>query len=616
MKTKRRTKINARQLALDAMLAAMCAVLGYVAVDALSIKITFESLPILLGGLLFGPLDGALIGLVGTGVYQLLRYGVSATTVLWMLPYIISGLVAGFYAKRRNFELDRKQALLIAIVCELLVTLLNTPVMYLDSKIYGYYFKGYISGMLLVRLGVALAKGIVFGLVLPPLLKAIRRVLSRKTSGSEKAADHPMTEKEAIQYIEAYTWSTTKLGLERTKALLQGLGDPQKKLKFIHVAGSNGKGSTCAMLDAILRAAGYRTGLYISPYIQDFCERMQVNGENIPGETLAALTERVKVIADAMEDHPSQFELVTAIAMEYFYEAKCDIVVLEVGMGGALDSTNAIDAPEVAVITNIGLEHTEYLGDTLEKIAATKAGIIKPGCSAVCYDGAPEVTEVIRGVCEKLGVPLRCNDFSRLTPLSETLDGQEITWDGRPYRLALLGRHQLHNTATVMETVDSLRERGWEIPDEAVRTGLASVKWPARLEVLGRDPLFLLDGGHNPQCAEALCASLDTLLGGKKAIFIIGVLADKDYPQIMSLVMPYAEKFFCLTPHSSRALTAEHLAEYLQEQGAQAVACHDIETAIRTARDAAGEDGAVVSFGSLYLAGGVRTAYQTLYGKQ
>ena len=169
MKTKRRTKINARQLALDAMLAAMCAVLGYVAVDALSIKITFESLPILLGGLLFGPLDGALIGLVGTGVYQLLRYGVSATTVLWMLPYIISGLVAGFYAKRRNFELDRKQALLIAIVCELLVTLLNTPVMYLDSKIYGYYFKGYISGMLLVRLGVALAKGIVFGLVLPPL---------------------------------------------------------------------------------------------------------------------------------------------------------------------------------------------------------------------------------------------------------------------------------------------------------------------------------------------------------------------------------------------------------------------------------------------------------------
>jgi dihydrofolate synthase/folylpolyglutamate synthase len=185
-----------------------------------------------------------------------------------------------------------------------------------------------------------------------------------------------MTAQEAIDYIEQYTWSTTRLGLERTQALLRALGDPQKKLKFVHVAGSNGKGSTCAMLAAILQAAGYRTGLYISPYIQDFCERMQVNGENVPGDTLAAITERVKTIADAMEDHPSQFELVTAIALEYFFEAKCDIVVLEVGMGGALDSTNAIDAPEVAVITNIGLEHTEYLGDTLEAIAETKAGII------------------------------------------------------------------------------------------------------------------------------------------------------------------------------------------------------------------------------------------------
>jgi ECF transporter S component (folate family) len=173
-------KINARQLALDAMLAAMCAVLGYIAIDAQSIKITFESLPVLLAGLLFGPLDGALVGLVGTGVYQLLRYGVSATTVLWMLPYVISGLVAGLYAKHRRFELDRRQTLLIALVCELLVTLLNTPVMYLDSKIYGYYFKGYISGMLLIRLGVAAAKGVVFGLILPTLLQAIRKVLKRK----------------------------------------------------------------------------------------------------------------------------------------------------------------------------------------------------------------------------------------------------------------------------------------------------------------------------------------------------------------------------------------------------------------------------------------------------
>ena len=422
-----------------------------------------------------------------------------------------------------------------------------------------------------------------------------------------------MTAQEAIDYIEQYTWSTTRLGLERTQALLRALGDPQKKLKFVHVAGSNGKGSTCAMLAAILQAAGYRTGLYISPYIQDFCERMQVNGENVPGDTLAAITERVRTIADAMEDHPSQFELVTAIALEYFYEAKCDIVVLEVGMGGALDSTNAIDAPEVAVITNIGLEHTEYLGDTLEAIAETKAGIIKPGCRAVCYDGAPEVTQVVKRVCREKGVPLQCVNFKRLTPMEETLDGQTFRWDGKRKRVALLGPHQLHNTATVLHTVDALRARGWKVPEEAVDEGLANVKWPARLEVLSRDPVFLLDGGHNPQCAEALAAAIDKLFPDKKVIFLLGVLADKDYPQIMDIVMPYAKKFYCMTPFSPRALPAEQLRDYLKERGADAVSYDsDLERGIRAALKAAGKRGAVVAFGSLYLAGHVRTAWQQM----
>ena len=423
-----------------------------------------------------------------------------------------------------------------------------------------------------------------------------------------------MTPKEAIDYIEQFTWSTTKLGLERTQQLLRALGDPQKKLKFIHVAGSNGKGSTCAMLAAILQAAGYRTGLYISPYIQDFCERMQIDGQNVPGEQLAEITERVRVIADALEDHPSQFELVTAIAMEYFYENRCDIVVLEVGMGGALDSTNVIDAPEVAVITNIGLEHTEYLGDTLEKIAATKAGIIKTGCTAVCYDGAPEVTEVVKADCKKKKVPLKCVDFGRMEPGAETLDGQAFRWDGKEMRVALLGPHQLHNTATVLHTVEALRERGWKIPEACVLQGLAEVKWPARLEVLRRDPIFLLDGGHNPQCAEALAAAIDKLLPGRKVVFLLGVLADKDYPAIMDIVMPYAKKFICLTPFSHRALTARKLARYLKDKGASASAYgSDVERAIRAAEKAAGKRGAVVAFGSLYLAGHVRTVYQEMH---
>lgn len=419
-----------------------------------------------------------------------------------------------------------------------------------------------------------------------------------------------MTPRQAIDYIEHYGWSTTRLGLDRTRELLRKLGEPQKKLKFVHVAGSNGKGSTCAMLDAILRAAGYRTGLYTSPYIQDFCERIRIDGQNIPGEALADVTERVRTVAEAMEDHPSQFELVTAAAMLYFAEQRCDIVVLEVGMGGALDSTNVIDCPEVAVITNIGLEHTEYLGDTLEKIAATKAGIIKSGCRAVCYDGASEVTAVIRRVCAERNVPLRFADYRKVEPLGQNLDGQRFRWNGTEYRLALLGAHQLRNAATVLETVAALRESGWSIPETAVREGLERVKWPARLEVMQREPLFLIDGGHNPQCAEALSASLRELLGEKKAVFLLGVLADKDYPRMMALLTPLAQEFICLTPLSDRALPADELAAYLQAQGAKATACADIPAGLRAAFAAAGTDGAVVAFGSLYLVGAIRGEYQ------
>ncbi|MCD8331723.1 MAG: bifunctional folylpolyglutamate synthase/dihydrofolate synthase, partial [Oscillospiraceae bacterium] len=338
---------------------------------------------------------------------------------------------------------------------------------------------------------------------------------------------------EAIAYIENYTWSATRLGLERTRALLRGLDNPQKRLKFVHVAGSNGKGSVCAMLSSILRRAGYRTGLYTSPYILEFCERIQVNGENIPGVRLAEMTERVRVIAEEMDDHPSQFELTTAIAMAYFEECKCDVVVLEVGMGGELDSTNAIDTPEVAVIMNIGLEHTEYLGDTLEEIAYTKAGIIKPGCETVCYNGPPEVMAVLRQVCRERIAPLRCVDLSQLVPLKRDLSGQQFLWQGQSLKLPLLGEHQLRNAAVALETVQALRRRGWIIRAEAVADGLAQTVWPARFEVCRRTPLFVVDGGHNPQCARALAQTIDSYLPGQKVTFLVGVLSDKDYPAML-----------------------------------------------------------------------------------
>ncbi|MDO4565987.1 MAG: folylpolyglutamate synthase/dihydrofolate synthase family protein [Oscillospiraceae bacterium] len=418
-----------------------------------------------------------------------------------------------------------------------------------------------------------------------------------------------MTEKEAIAYIENYTWSATRLGLERTRELLSRLGDPQKSLKFVHVAGSNGKGSTCAMLASVLKKAGYRIGLYVSPHITSFCERIQVNGEHISGEELAAATERVKAAADLMSDHPSQFELSTAIALTYFKEKLCDIVVLEVGMGGALDSTNAIDAPEVAVITNIGLEHTEYLGDTLAEIASAKAGIIKPGCGAVCYELKGEALEVIRAVCKEKGVELSLADSSEIEPLGRDMMGQDFRWRGLNLFLPLLGAHQLKNTAVALAAVEALRKRGWEISDAALRTGLALVSWPARFEVLSTEPLFILDGAHNPQCVEALVANIKSLLPNQKLVFILGVLEDKDYGAMIDMVSPLAERFLCLTPKSPRALSAERLAEYINERGIKADAFESAGEALRACLESKLP---AAAFGSLYMAGEISQAFRLL----
>ncbi len=419
-----------------------------------------------------------------------------------------------------------------------------------------------------------------------------------------------MTPQEAIAYVENAGWSATRLGLDRTRELLERIGNPQRNLKFIHVAGSNGKGSTCAMLDAILRAAGYRVGLYTSPHIEEFGERIRINGQNIDGEELADLTEQIREAAEAMNDHPSQFELITAIGMKYFADKHCDIVVLEVGMGGTLDSTNAIDAPEAAVITNIGMEHTEYLGNSLKKIAEAKGGIIKNGCSCICYEGDPAIMAVIKKICREKNVPLFCADFSQMKSLRQDLTGQDVTWWGEPYHLRLIGAHQSRNAAVVLTTVEVLRKRGWKIPPESVQQGLATVMWPARLEVLWKAPRFILDGGHNPQCAEALVESIKELFPREKVTFLLGVLADKDYDAVLRLVMPLAERFVCVAPLSDRALSAEELRDYIVNHlPVEATACDSVEEGISQALNCAGEDGIVVAFGSLYMAGAVRTLF-------
>ena len=410
-----------------------------------------------------------------------------------------------------------------------------------------------------------------------------------------------MTAQEAVEYIHSITWMGSKPGLERTEELLRLMGDPQKKLKFVHIAGTNGKGSTAAMTASILEKAGYKVGLFTSPCIFRFNERIQVNGQQITDEELAEITSFVKPLAASMADHPTEFELVSCIGFEHFLRKGCDIVVLEVGMGGALDSTNVIPAPEVAVITNIGLDHTDYLGNTLEEIARTKSGIFKEGCHAVVYRSTPEVEAVLEEVCIHKNIPLVYPNFDGLRLISHSLEGQIFDCGSRlALELPLLGDHQLHNAAVVLSVVDTLIARGFKISEENIYDGIRETRWPGRFDIVRRDPLFIIDGGHNPQCIEALTKNIRDYLADRRVIALTGVLADKDYGEMFRPVMGLVEQFVCITPPSPRKLEASALAEHLQKEGCKATACQSIEDGVKKAIALAGKDGMVLCFGSLY----------------
>ena len=418
---------------------------------------------------------------------------------------------------------------------------------------------------------------------------------------------------EAVEYIHSITWMGSKPGLERTQELLEAMGNPQDSLRFIHIAGTNGKGSTAAMTASILRKAGYRVGLFTSPCLHKFNERIQINGEHISDEDLAEVTSFVQPLAAAQADHPTEFELVSCIGFEYFKRKGCDIVVLEVGMGGALDSTNVISVPEVAVLTNIGLDHTDFLGNTLAEIAETKSGIIKEGGNAVLYPGQPEVEQVVEAICAQRNVRLKKADFTTLRRISHSLEGQTFDCGNRKgLELPLLGDHQLHNAAVVLSIVDTLIEKGWNITEQHIRDGLQFVTWPGRFDIVRRDPLFIIDGGHNPQCIEALTLNIRDYLADRKVIALTGVLADKDYGQMYQPVLPLVSEFVCITPPSPRKLEARDLAIHLEKAGAKATACETIPEGVRTAIQKAGKDGVVLCFGSLYSIADIQNALDNI----
>ena len=422
-----------------------------------------------------------------------------------------------------------------------------------------------------------------------------------------------MTGQEAIDYIWSHGWERRAPGLDRIRELLKRLDNPQKDLKFIHAAGTNGKGSVCACLASVLEAAGYRVGLNTSPHLERFSERIRVNGKEIPDEDLAALMGRVRSAAEAMAEHPTEFELITALAFLYFRQENCDIVVLETGLGGALDASNVIDTPELAVLTAMGLDHVAVLGPTLSDVASAKAGIIKPGGDVVSRGGCPEADAVFRRVCRERGAALTELDLGRLTVKRLDLDGAVFDfapWEGLSIPLA--GAYQAENAALALTALERLRSKGWGISGEAVRKGLAAVRWPGRFEVLGREPVFLLDGAHNAHGMRATVTSLRALLPERKFVFLLGILADKDVGDMLDLLAPLAERALVLRPDSPRAMEPEALCAALAERGVEARPCGSVEEGLRAALEAAGPEGAVCALGSLYLAGAVRSAYRVL----
>ena len=416
-----------------------------------------------------------------------------------------------------------------------------------------------------------------------------------------------MTYDQSLEYIHSLHRFGIKPGLERITALCAALGNPQDQLQYIHVAGTNGKGSTCTMLAEIAVAAGLKTGLYISPYVIDFRERMQINGEMIPKEDLARLAQKIRAAAEAVPEPVTEFEFVTALGFAWFAEQACDLVVLEVGMGGRWDATNVIASSLCSVIMKIAMDHTEVLGDTLAKIAAEKCGIVKPGCPVVSACGQDtEALEVIEETCrERCGSLIIANEHE-CEILSSSLAGSECVLTGLPVRVPLIGRHMCQNALAAVKTARLLG-----FADEAIQTGIARVSMPARMEVLSAEPLVLLDGGHNPDCARALAAALEEYCPGQRFCLLCGMMADKDVPEYLRILRPHVGRFIACKPANPRASTAEALAAHARKAGYENVtAAAGPKEALRLAeypllhpKEPAGSSGTpLLIAGSFYLA--------------
>lgn len=418
---------------------------------------------------------------------------------------------------------------------------------------------------------------------------------------------------EAMAYIESIQCYGCVPGLENIKQLCRKLGDPQDKLKFVHIAGTNGKGSVLAYTSTILQEAGYKVGRYISPTIQDYRERFQINGKMISKPALCTCLEQVKEAAEEMTaenlPHPTPFEIETAVSFLYFLEKKCDIVILEAGLGGMNDATNVIAAPLCAVFASISMDHMAFLGDSIEKIAMQKAGIIKDNCHVITCRQQDEVMKIIKQAAEEHGCDLSLADAGTATHIRYGIKKQSFCYGGyRDLSITMAGQYQIENTVLAVEVIKVLQREGFAVSEKQLRGGLLQTQWPGRFELIGKKPLFIIDGAHNEGAAGRLAQSVRFYFADKRIIYIIGILKDKEYDKILRLTAPLAAHIITMTPpHHTRALPGYELAKEAEKYHNSVTVADSMQEAVEMAYLLAGEDkdAVIIAFGSLSILGGL-----------
>lgn len=414
---------------------------------------------------------------------------------------------------------------------------------------------------------------------------------------------------DVIKYINSPRWKNNKTSLFGIKKLLAALGNPQKNLKFVHVAGTNGKGSTCAFLSQILIKSDYKVGQFTSPYIFDFTERIQINNNKISIDDLLECTLLVKKEEDKFNGtiKLTEFDIITAIAFLYFERQKCDIVVCEVGLGGRLDSTNVISQNEVlaCVITSIGLDHTQILGNTLEEIAAEKAGIIKKGVPVFCSEQAPCVNKILKSIANKNSCKLFFVNNKNIKIENVNLDTKDIyrtfSVENKNYKTQLIANYQPLNAALAIECSKYLKQILNKISDFSIYEGIKNTLWPARFQIIEKNPYVVVDGAHNAQGVKALIKSLTDVFGVQKITFIMGVVEDKNYIEMCKIVSPYAKFVYTVSPPSIRKLDARKLSKIFKAEGVNSQPI-DASVALNSAKNKTDKNGVICIFGSLYLA--------------